>query len=224
MRITRATPFRNRSTTASASAAEVVAATAEDPVGGHLVEGAEEHLGRERRVDAGAEHAAPLAFGDHVADDAEVFAQLGGGEPLHELRGLPQLDLEDDGEVAVAAEALEVQAGDAAEPLDGVVEPVEHGPSLGEPFAHGPLEDRDEQVVLAAEVEVDRAGGDARGARDVGHLGVEEPAAGEDRDGRPEDGFALVAASGGTAAFHGSGTTGTPGRTHGWGRRQKRLQ
>ena len=33
----------------------------------------------------------------------------------------------DDGEVAVAADALEVHAGDAAELLDGVVEAVERG-------------------------------------------------------------------------------------------------
>ena len=54
---------------------------------------------------------------------------------------------------------------------------------FGDRLAHRPLEDRDEQVVLAAEVEVDGAGGDARRARDVGHLRIEEAALGEDLDG-----------------------------------------
>ena len=42
------------------------------------------------------------------------------------------------------------------------------------------------------EVEVDGAGGDAGGARDVGDLGVEEAALGEDVDGGAEDGVALA--------------------------------
>ena len=42
------------------------------------------------------------------------------GEPLHELRRLPQLDLEDDGEGAVAAEPVEVEPRDLAQPLDRV--------------------------------------------------------------------------------------------------------
>ena len=87
---------------------------------------------------------------------------------------LPQLDLEDDGEVAVAAEALEVQAGDLAQPLDRVGHAGERRAAFGDRLLHRALEDRDEQVVLAAEVEVDGAGGDAGGAGDVGDLRVEE--------------------------------------------------
>ena len=63
--------------------------------------------------------------------------------------------------------------------------------ALGERLAHGALEDRDQQVVLAAEVEVDGAGGDAGGAGDVGDLGVEEAALGEDVDRGAQDGVAL---------------------------------
>ena len=55
------------------------------------------------------------------------------------------------------------------------------------------------------EVEVDGAGGDAGGARDVGDLGVEEAAPGEDVDGGAEDGVALVGASGGGGAEGGDG-------------------
>ena len=66
--------------------------------------------------------------------------------------------------------------------------------ALGDRLLHRALEDRDEQVVLAAEVEVDRAGGDAGGPGDVGDLGVEEAARGEGVDGGAEDRVALVAA------------------------------
>ena len=84
-------------------------------------------------------------------------------------------------------------------------------PGLRERLAHGALEDRDEQVVLAAEVEVDGAGGDAGGARDVGDLGVEEAALGEDVDRGAQDRVALgelgavgPAASGVQASWHGT--------------------
>ena len=168
---------------------ERVLAAAEDPVGRHLVERAEEHLGRQRRVDARCGRrrvACPSAI--DVADDAEVLAQVGRGEALHELRRLPQLDLEDDGQVAVAAEAVEVQPGDLAQALDAdrrVAATLSR--PVGDRLLHRALEDRDEQVVLAAEVEIDRAGGDAGGAGDVGDLGVEEAARGEGVDGGAED-------------------------------------
>ena len=61
---------------------------------------------------------AALAVDDGVADDAEVVAQLGGREPLHELGRGSQLDLEDHRERAVAAQPIQVQAGNLAEPLD----------------------------------------------------------------------------------------------------------
>ena len=138
-------------------AVQRAAAMAQHPVGRHLVEGAEEHLRRQGRVDAGPDDAGGLAFGDHVAQDAEVVAEQRVREALHELRRLPQLDLEDDGQVAVAAQAIEVQVGDAPQPLERIGDAGERGPALGDRLAHHPLEDRDQQVVLAAEVEVDGA-------------------------------------------------------------------
>jgi hypothetical protein len=54
-----------------------------------------------------------------------------------------------------------VQAGDAAEALDGVASLGERGAPFLDGLAHGAVEDRGEDLVLAAEVEVDRAGGDA---------------------------------------------------------------
>ena len=66
------------------------------------------------------------------------------------------------------------------------------GAPFGDRLVHRALEDRDEQVVLAAEIEVDGAGGDARGAGDVGDLRVEEAARGEDVDGGADQRVALV--------------------------------
>ena len=180
-------------------AGQRAAAMAQHPVGRHLVEGAEEHLRRQGRVDAGPDDAGGLPFGDHVAQDAEVVAEQRVREAFHELRRLPQLDLEDDGQVAVAAQAVEVQVGDASQPLQRIGDAGERGPALGDRLAHHPLEDGDQQVVLAAEVEVHGPRGDTGGAGDVGDLGAEEAAAGEGADGRAEDGVALVAPRGGGA-------------------------
>ena len=121
-----------------------------------------------------------LAVGSRLADEAEVVAQQCRGEELHELDRRPQLHLKHNREVAVVAEARQVPARQPAQPLAGIGEVGHDGPALGEPFAHAALEDRDQQIVLALEVEVDRAGGDAGGARDIGDLSVEIPALGED--------------------------------------------
>ena len=96
---------------------------------------------------------------------------------------------------AVASEAVEVQPGDRAQPLARIADARDAPAPLGDARPHRALEDRDEQVVLAAEVEIDGAGGDAGGARDVGDLGVEEAARGEDVDGGAQDGVPLVGAA-----------------------------
>ena len=71
-----------------------------------------------------------LAVGDRVANQAEVVAQQRDGEALHELRRLSQLHLEHDREVAIAAEAREVRAGEAAEPLARIVEVGDRGAAV----------------------------------------------------------------------------------------------
>ena len=81
----------------------------------------------------------------------------------------------------------------------------------GDRLFHRFLEDRDEQVVLAAEVEVDRAGGDAGGPRHIGDLGVEVAARREGFDGGAQQRVALVAALGpGWRADGCGGTTRRP--------------
>ena len=92
-----------------------------------------------------------------------------------------------------------MEARDLPQPLDGIVERGEALTAVGDRLLHRPLENRDEEVVLAAEVEIDRAGGDACGAGDVGDLGVEEAARGEGVDGGAKERVALVDALGSAA-------------------------
>ena len=80
----------------------------EDPVRGHFVERAKEDLGGHRSADIRPELTAGLSLADHVPDDAQVLSKLGRREPLHEFRRLTQLDLKDDGEVAVTPQPPEV--------------------------------------------------------------------------------------------------------------------
>ena len=80
--------------------------------------------------------------------------------------------------------------------------------SGGDRLLHRFLEDRDQQVVLASEVQIDRACGDAGRARHVGHLCIEEAACREGRGGGPQQGIALVGfvrRSGGRTGTAGSG-------------------
>ena len=87
-----------------------------------------------------------------------------------------------------------MQAGNRTEALDRMLESGNAAAPLSDRLLHRPLEDGDQQVVLAAEVQIHGSGGDAGGPGDVGDLGVEEAARGEGVDGRPEDRVAFVAA------------------------------
>jgi hypothetical protein len=84
-----------------------------------------------------------------------------------------------------------MEARDAPEPLDGIREVLERRSSLLARFTHRLLEDGDQQVVLVPEVQVDGAGGDPRGPRDVGHLRVEVPLARDHPGGRLQDGVSF---------------------------------
>ena len=86
----------------------------------------------------------------------------------------------------------EVEVGELAQALRRIGDVRDSRASLREPLLHRTLEDGDEDVVLAAEVQVDRAGGDAGGSGDVRHLRVEVAALGEHVDGGPQDRLAFV--------------------------------
>src|SRR5687767_11240205 len=171
---------------------EAVATFAEDPIGGHFVESAEEQFGRQRRVYLWTKNAGHLTFNNDVADKTEVLANVSRGKALHEFCRLPQFDLKDDRECPVVAQSIEVKPSDLTQSGDRIVNGRDAAAALGNCLLHRALEDRDQKVVLAAKVEVDGAGRHTRGARHVGNLGVEKAACREGIDGGAEDGFAFV--------------------------------
>ena len=87
--------------------------------------------------------------------------------------------------------------------------------SFGNRLGHGLLEDRDEQVVLASEVEVDGAGGDAGLPRDVGDLRAEEAVPRKHPRRGGQDAVALVAARGRARQADGAAGDGAGGGRHG---------
>ncbi len=88
---------------------------------------------------------------------------------------------------SVAAQARQVETGEPPESLGRIAHAGNSRVSLGEGFAHRALEDRDEKVVLALEVQVHSARGHAGCAGDVGNLGVEKSSLGKDVDRRAQD-------------------------------------
>ena len=133
-----------------------------------------------------------LSLSDDISNDAEILAQVGRRKALHEFRRLPQLDLKDDGEVAIAAHSLEMQSCNLAKAFNRATFGGHALASGGNRLGHRPLEDRNQQVVLALEIEIDGAGGDAGGTGDVGDLRIEEAAGGEGFGRGAEQRVALV--------------------------------
>jgi hypothetical protein len=82
--------------------------------------------------------------------------------------------------------------------------------ALGEHLVHRALEDRDQQVVLALEIEVNGARRHAGDARHVSHLRLEIAVLREHLGGRAQDEIALVGA-GGRLADDGQFASGSAG-------------
>src|SRR5205814_990958 len=125
----------------------------------------------------------------------------------HELRRAAQLDLKDDREVAIRAQAFEVQACDATQLFARVCETGDLAPCLFQRSRNAAIEDRVQQFFFALEVEIDRAVGDTGGARHVRHLRVEVAVAREDLGGGAQDGRALICAGGARRRLEGTGGT-----------------
>ena len=179
---------------------EIIAFAAEDPRGDHLVEGAEEGLGAELHRQVGPDLAVSLARRDDLAEEGEVVLEPGGGEALHELRGLAQLDLEHDREVAVPAEGPQVVLGHEAQAALRVGHRPERVLHLLHVLGHEVVEEGDEDVFLVAEVEVDGAVRHPGRLRDLGHPRAEVALLGEHVHRGLQDALSLV---GGAGAGHG---------------------
>ena len=124
-------------------------------------------------MEVAAERSLALAVLDDLAEDVQVVGDLLLREEAHELEAVPQLDLGDDGQGAVAAEGLEVVADGDAHPLVGAAHVGQVALERLQVVPRVLAEDRDEDVFLAVEVEVDRAVSDARGLGDLRDFGVE---------------------------------------------------
>src|SRR5882672_11355328 len=144
--------------------------------------------------DRGVELAARLAVGDDAAQHAQEVGELRVVVLLHELARLPELDRQHLGRRRFVRHQLQVGVDEGAQLLgrwpvrDRLAQPVVD-------LLHPVLEQRDQQVVLALEVEVDRAIGDAGLSGDVRDPRGEEPVAREDPLRGDQDPLALVAAA-----------------------------
>src|SRR5712692_7496748 len=171
---------------------ETVFALAEHPGGCHLVHGAEQHLGRDLDRQVRAEPSGDHALLEHGTDQGEVGRDFLARGPAEEFLSLPQLDLDDLGQLGVALEQIEVQVDEPAH-LGHRVRLIRHGlPELGHELRHLLAEQRGEDIFLRLEVEIDGAGGDSRLTRDVGDAGVEIALPGEDPDRGFDDLLGLV--------------------------------
>ena len=137
--------------------------------------------------------AARLALGDDPAEHAQEVGECGVLVLLHELAGLPELDREDLGGGWLVVDELQVGRDEPAQLLPRRLHVRDGGAQGVVDLPHPSLEQRDQQVVLALEVEVDGPVGDARFFGDVGDFRGEEAVAGKDALGRGQDAFALVA-------------------------------
>src|SRR6185369_2349317 len=179
---------------------EAVAALAEHPRGGHLVHRAEQHLGRDLHRQVGVEISARHPFVEHGGDQLEVGRHLVGGGAAEELVALPQLDLHDLRQRRALLEHGEVHTDQPADLRHRVRLAGDLPAQVGHEGRHLVAEERDEDLLLGLEVEVDRATRDAGLARDVRHARVVVAIAREDADGGLDDLLGLVGISHSRAA------------------------
>src|SRR5215510_5718490 len=171
---------------------EAIPALAEHPGRRELVHGSEEHLGGDLHGQLLPEYARRDALLEHRADEVEVRGDFVCGGAAEEFLPLPQLELHHLRELRPGLQRLEVQANQAAE-LGGRVRLS--GNLLAQrahEARHLLAEQRDQDLVLGLEVEIDGAAGDARLARDVRDTRVVEAVAREHAHGRVDDLLGLV--------------------------------
>src|SRR5687767_11775013 len=171
---------------------EAVAALAQDPGRRDLVHGTEQHLGRDLDRQIPPKDATRHALVQDGADQLEVRGDLVRRCAPEKLLPLPQLDLHDLGHVGARFQHLEVQPHEPADLRLGIVLARDlRSQSLHE-GRHLLAEERDQDLVLGLEIEIDGAAGDAGLPCDVGHARVVEAVAREDAHGGVDDLLRLV--------------------------------
>jgi hypothetical protein len=144
--------------------------------------------------DLRVELAALLARGDDAAEQAQKIRELRVLVLLHELARLAELDRQHLGGSGLVGDQLQVAPDERAQLRQRRLLLRDLRAQLVVDLVHPRLEQRDQQVVLVLEVEVDRAVGDPGVLRDLRHPRGEKPALGEHALGGLQDPLALVAA------------------------------
>src|SRR4029453_4665230 len=184
---------------------QAIATLAEHPGGGHLVHGPQQHLGGHLHREVGAEAAGGHAFLEHGADQLEVGRDLVGRGAPEELVPLPKLHLHHLGQLRVLLQHAEVHADELSD-LDHRIGLAGHlAPLVRHEPGHLLPEERDQDLFLGLEVEVDRPARDPGLARDVGDARVVVAGPREDADGGVDDLLWLVGISHVERASPGSG-------------------
>ena len=158
------------------------------------VQRAERGARHEVRCDVLAELAAGLPGLDDLGDDVQVGRELGRGILLQQLRGLPENDGHDLGQLVLVLEEAQLKLDDPAQALLGRAQLGELVACVREELLDPVLEERHEERLLRHEVEVDGAVGDPGGSGHVADARGVEAVLGEDPDRRVEDPLALVPA------------------------------
>src|SRR5260370_4779884 len=171
---------------------EAVGALAEDPRGRQLVHRAEQHLRGDLHGQVASDPARGDAFLQHRLDHVEVRRDLAGGRAAEELLALAELHLDDLGQLGGRLDDVEVEPDDLPDLRDGILLPRDLLSYQGDPLGHLLAEERDEDVVLGLEIEVDGAARDPRLAGDVGDARVVVAVAREHADRGVDDLLWLV--------------------------------
>src|SRR6266849_1974424 len=171
---------------------EAIPALAQNPGGRQLVHRAEQHLGGDLHGQVSPDQPGADALLEHVVDHSEIGGHFVRGGAAEELLPLPQLDLDDLGEIGILLEHLEMEGHDLPDLRQRVALGGELSPYQRDPLRHLLAEQGDEDLVLGFEVEVDRAARDARLAGDVRDARVVVAAAREDADRGGNDLLRLV--------------------------------
>src|SRR5580765_8094152 len=166
---------------------EAIAALAQHPRGGHLVHGAEEDLGRHLHRQVGAEAAGGHALLEDRADQLEVGRHLVGRGAAEELVALPQLHLHHLGQLRILLQHPEVHTDQPADPDHRIGLAGHLAPLMRDEARHLLPEERDQDLFLGLEVEIDGSARDPGLARDVRHARVVVAGPREVADGGVDD-------------------------------------
>src|SRR5882724_10964522 len=153
---------------------EAIRALAQHPRCRHLVHRPEQHLGGDLHRQVAPDLPGGGALLEHVVDHGEVGGHLVRRRPAEEFLPLTQLDLDDFRELGIVLEHLEVQRHDLPDLRQRIALGGDLAADRGDPLRHLLAKERDEDLVLGLEVEVDRAARDAGLAREDANRGVDD--------------------------------------------------